>query len=75
MWKANKFFCLDYHHNSVGCGENDDGLVAFARAAAPRTDRLRQRYGQESQPASSDDEHDDYGETLLFRNRPLIFNQ
>lgn len=44
-----------------GAGEGDDGLAAFARATAPRTERLRQRYGQESQPVSSDDEHDDYG--------------
>ncbi|CAH0401926.1 unnamed protein product [Chilo suppressalis] len=51
-----------------GAGESDDGLAAFARAAAPRTERLRQRYGQESQPASSDDEHDDYG----FHRRPAV---
>ncbi|XP_049885918.1 uncharacterized protein LOC126380504 isoform X2 [Pectinophora gossypiella] len=51
-----------------GAGEGDDGLAAFARAAAPRTERLRQRYGQESQPASSDDEHDDYG----FHRRPAV---
>lgn len=41
--------------------EGDEGLIAFARATAPRTERLKQRYGQESQPVSSDDEHDDYG--------------
>ncbi|CAH0578059.1 unnamed protein product [Chrysodeixis includens] len=51
-----------------GAGEGDDGLAAFARATAPRTERLRQRYGQESQPASSDDEHDDYG----FHRRPAV---
>ncbi|CAG9781816.1 unnamed protein product [Diatraea saccharalis] len=54
------------HH--AGAGEGDDGLAAFARATAPRTERLRQRYGQESQPASSDDEHDDYG----FHRRPAV---
>ncbi|XP_022832992.1 uncharacterized protein LOC111360925 [Spodoptera litura] len=51
-----------------GAGEGDDGLAAFARATAPRTERLRQRYGQESQPVSSDDEHDDYG----FHRRPAV---
>ncbi|XP_063837829.1 uncharacterized protein LOC135086935 [Ostrinia nubilalis] len=51
-----------------GAGDGDDGLAAFARANAPRTERLRQRYGQESQPASSDDEHDDYG----FHRRPAV---
>ncbi|KAI8430729.1 hypothetical protein MSG28_000913 [Choristoneura fumiferana] len=51
-----------------GAGDGDDGLAAFARAAGPRTERLRQRYGQESQPASSDDEHDDYG----FHRRPAV---
>ncbi|XP_072931115.1 uncharacterized protein [Epargyreus clarus] len=51
-----------------GAGESDDSLAAFARAAAPRTERLRQRYGQESQPVSSDDEHDDYG----FHRRPAV---
>ncbi|KAL0902607.1 hypothetical protein ABMA27_000439, partial [Loxostege sticticalis] len=51
-----------------GAGDGDDGLAAFARATAPRTERLRQRYGQESQPASSDDEHDDYG----FHRRPAV---
>ncbi|KAL4704316.1 hypothetical protein ACJJTC_012892, partial [Scirpophaga incertulas] len=51
-----------------GAGEGDDGLAAFARASASRTERLRQRYGQESQPASSDDEHDDYG----FHRRPAV---
>lgn len=45
-----------------GAGESDEGLAAFARAAVPRTERIRQRYSQESQSqASSDDEHDDYG--------------
>lgn len=48
-------------HVKIGAGEGDDGLAAFARAAGPRTERIRQRYSQESQPASSDDEHDDYG--------------
>ncbi|XP_045510067.1 uncharacterized protein LOC123705367 isoform X2 [Colias croceus] len=47
---------------------DDDSLAAFARASAPRTERLRQRYGQESQPVSSDDEHDDYG----FHRRPAV---
>ncbi|XP_038216417.1 uncharacterized protein LOC119835579 isoform X2 [Zerene cesonia] len=47
---------------------DDDSLAAFARASAPRTERLRQRYGQESQPGSSDDEHDDYG----FHRRPAV---
>ncbi|XP_031767409.1 uncharacterized protein LOC113518155 isoform X1 [Galleria mellonella] len=51
-----------------GAGDGDDGLAAFARATAPRTERLRQRYGQESQPVSSDDEHDDYG----FHRRPAV---
>ncbi|CAG9558546.1 unnamed protein product [Danaus chrysippus] len=51
-----------------GAGESDDSLAAFARASAPRTERLRQRYGQESQPVSSDDEHDDYG----FHRRPAV---
>lgn len=45
-----------------GAGESDEGLAAFARAVAPRAERIRQRYSQESQSqASSDDEHDDYG--------------
>lgn len=61
----------------LGAGDGDDGLAAFARATAPRTERLRQRYGQESQPASSDDEHDDYGKpnhTLLsFHPHHLSF--
>ncbi|KAJ2954446.1 hypothetical protein O0L34_g2716 [Tuta absoluta] len=51
-----------------GAGEGDDGLAAFARAAAPRTERLRQRYSQDSQQVSSDDEHDDYG----FHRRPAV---
>ncbi|CAH0716464.1 unnamed protein product, partial [Brenthis ino] len=51
-----------------GACESDDSLAAFARASAPRTERLRQRYGQESQPVSSDDEHDDYG----FHRRPAV---
>ncbi|XP_046977172.1 uncharacterized protein LOC124543146 [Vanessa cardui] len=51
-----------------GAGESDDSLAAFARASASRTERLRQRYGQESQPVSSDDEHDDYG----FHRRPAV---
>ncbi|XP_048004322.1 uncharacterized protein LOC125240473 [Leguminivora glycinivorella] len=51
-----------------GAGDGDDGLAAFARASGPRTERLRQRYGHESQPASSDDEHDDYG----FHRRPAV---
>ncbi|XP_047524386.1 uncharacterized protein LOC125062465 isoform X2 [Pieris napi] len=51
-----------------GATENDDSLAAFARASAPRTERLRQRYGQDSQPVSSDDEHDDYG----FHRRPAV---
>ncbi|XP_063394297.1 uncharacterized protein LOC134679322 [Cydia fagiglandana] len=51
-----------------GAGDGDDGLAAFARAAGPRTERLRQRYSHESQPASSDDEHDDYG----FHRRPAV---
>ncbi|XP_021206032.2 uncharacterized protein LOC101737214 isoform X3 [Bombyx mori] len=51
-----------------GAGDGDDGLAAFARASAPRTERIRQRYGQESQPVSSDDEHDDYG----FHRRPAV---
>ncbi|CAK1554145.1 unnamed protein product [Leptosia nina] len=51
-----------------GATDNDDSLAAFARASAPRTERLRQRYGQESQPVSSDDEHDDYG----FHRRPAV---
>lgn len=59
----------------LGAGDGDDGLAAFARAAGPRTERLRQRYGQESQPASSDDEHDDYGnkdghQTTYTNQRP-----
>lgn len=45
-----------------GAGDGDESIAAFARAAAPRTERIRQRYSQESQSqASSDDEHDDYG--------------
>ncbi|CAK1588252.1 unnamed protein product [Parnassius mnemosyne] len=51
-----------------GANDGDDGLAAFARASAPRTERLRQRYSQESQPVSSDDEHDDYG----FHRRPAV---
>ncbi|XP_039763348.1 uncharacterized protein LOC120636117 [Pararge aegeria] len=51
-----------------GAAESDDGLAAFARASAPRTERLRQRYGHDSQPVSSDDEHDDYG----FHRRPAV---
>ncbi|XP_045784179.1 uncharacterized protein LOC123880227 [Maniola jurtina] len=51
-----------------GPAESDDSLAAFARASAPRTERLRQRYGQDSQPVSSDDEHDDYG----FHRRPAV---
>ncbi|XP_037977772.2 uncharacterized protein LOC105380641 isoform X2 [Plutella xylostella] len=51
-----------------GADDMDDSLAAFARASAMRTERLRQRYGQESQPASSDDEHDDYG----FNRRPAV---
>ncbi|KAJ0183754.1 hypothetical protein K1T71_000177 [Dendrolimus kikuchii] len=51
-----------------GAGDGDDGLAAFARATAPRTERIKQRYGQESQPVSSDDEHDDYG----FHRRPAV---
>lgn len=50
----------------TGANDSDDGLAAFARATAPRTERLKQRYGQESQPVSSDDEHDDYGNKNLF---------
>lgn len=46
----------------TGAADNDESLAAFARASAPRTERLRQRYGQDSHPVSSDDEHDDYGE-------------
>lgn len=49
-----------------GATESDESLAAFARASAPRTERLRQRYGQESQPVSSDDEHDDYGEFIII---------
>ncbi|XP_069365145.1 uncharacterized protein [Maniola hyperantus] len=51
-----------------GAADSDDSLAAFARASAPRTERLRQRYGQDSQPVSSDDEHDDYG----FHRRPAV---
>lgn len=51
-----------------GAGDCDDGLAAFARASAPRTERLKQRYGLESQAVSSDDEHDDYG----FHRRPAV---
>ncbi|CAH2227163.1 jg8852, partial [Pararge aegeria aegeria] len=49
-----------------GAAESDDGLAAFARASAPRTERLRQRYGHDSQPVSSDDEHDDYGKNSFY---------
>ncbi|XP_045542053.1 uncharacterized protein LOC106719757 [Papilio machaon] len=51
-----------------GANDGDDGLAAFARASAPRTERIRQRYGQDSHPVSSDDEHDDYG----FHRRPAV---
>ncbi|GBP03734.1 hypothetical protein EVAR_100982_1 [Eumeta japonica] len=51
----------------VGANDGDDSLAAFAKATAPRTDRLRQRYAQDSQPPSSDDEHDDYGVHYLLR--------
>ncbi|KPI91928.1 hypothetical protein RR46_08354 [Papilio xuthus] len=51
-----------------GANDGDDGLAAFARATAPRTERIRQRYGQDSHPVSSDDEHDDYG----FHRRPAV---
>ncbi|CAH2035279.1 unnamed protein product, partial [Iphiclides podalirius] len=51
-----------------GANDSDDGLADFARASAPRTERIKQRYSQESQPVSSDDEHDDYG----FNRRPAV---
>ncbi|XP_041986918.1 uncharacterized protein LOC121738749 [Aricia agestis] len=51
-----------------GASDNDESLAAFARASASRTERIRQRYGHESQPVSSDDEHDDYG----FHRRPAV---
>lgn len=59
-----KLGCIVKTKLYAGAGESDDSLAAFARASAPRTERLRQRYGQESQPVSSDDEHDDYGDIL-----------
>lgn len=56
-----------------GAGEGDEGLAAFVRAAAPRTERIRQRFSQESQSqASSDDEHDDYGMDISRRTLPKI---
>lgn len=65
-----KYFGFGHQHvlwlYFLGATEGDDSLAAFARATAPRTERLKQRYGQESQPVSSDDEHDDYGELPII---------